>query len=100
MTLSDTDLKNLEDHFSKIGNGFSCRRMTVAGYFAIDYKYSTIFQYWYDRYGFYLNEYLYNCHTFELEYIKKEIMKIASKIDYEEKMAKLERQIKKIDMDF
>ena len=100
MTLSDTDLKNLEDHFSKIGYGFSCRRMTVAGYFAIDYKYSTIFQYWYDRHGFYLDGYLYNCHTFNLEFIKKEIMKIASKIDYEEKMAKLERQIKKIDMDF
>lgn len=100
MTLSDADLKKLEDHFSKIGNGFSCRRMNVAGYFAIDYKYSTIFKYWYDRHGFYLDGYLYNCHIFDLEYIKKEIMKIASKIDYKEKMAKLNSQIKKIDNDF
>ena len=100
MTLSDLDLKNLEDHFSRIGNGFSCRRMNVAGYFAIDYKYSTIFQYWYDRDGFYLDGYLNNCHTFDFETIKKEIMKNASKIDYEEKMMKLDRQIKKIDQDF
>jgi len=74
--------------------------MNVAGYFAIDYKYNTIFRYHYDRHGFYLDGYLYNCHTFNLEYIKKEIMKIASKIDYEEKMIKLDSQIKKIDQDF
>lgn len=100
MTLSDLDLKNLEDHFSKIGYGFSCKRMNVGGYFEIDYKYNTIFKYFYDRHGFYLNGYLNNCHTFNLESIKKEIMKIANKIDYEEKMAKLDRQIKKIDQDF
>lgn len=101
MTLSELDLRNLEDHFSKIGNGFLCRKMNVSsGYFEIEYKYSTIFQYWYDRHGFYLDGCLINCHTFNLESIKKEIMKIASKIDYEEKMAKLDSQIKKIDMDF
>ena len=71
MTLSDTDLKNLEDHFSKIGNGFSCRRMNVGGYFEIDYKYNEIFRYWYGRHGFFLNGYLYNCHNFNLETIKK-----------------------------
>ena len=100
MTLSDLDLKNLEDHFSKIGNGFLSRKMNVSGYFEIEYKYHTIFRYHYDRHGFFLDGYLYNCHIFNLDSIKKEIMKIASRIDYEEKMAKLERQIKKIDQDF
>lgn len=100
MTLSDLDLKKLEDHFSKIGNGFSCRRMNVAGNFEIEYKYNTIFMYWYDRHGFYLDGCLNNCHTFNLDSIKKDIMKIASGIDYEEKMAKLASQIKKIDQDF
>lgn len=100
MILSELDLRNLEDYFSKIGNGFSCRKMNVSGYFEIEYKFNTIFKYWYDRHGFYLDGCLINCHTFDFETIKKEIMKIASKIDYKEKMAKLDRQIKKIDQDF